>query len=186
MITKRIIGLLALLFSFNLFAQNIFSDYYEIVSMNDYYSATKQKKYIVVPCDVKSDDLTGHEKNSDYIISWAFYLCEIERNRKLLQYIQELTNSKNDKDSIADLLTSIYYFAKDNYNAAILSFNKYNGCKFKFLKFLLIADSKYELLDDKFNWPDILPDYQTAYDYAQRNEYKKLIKERIKCVRYRR
>jgi hypothetical protein len=180
------LGFVILLWSFKIFAQNEVLSNYEIVSEKEYFSKTKPKKYIIVPCEIKSKKLTNQEKNSDYIISWAFYLCENYRSNELLKYIQELTNSNNDKDSISDLLTGIYYFSKSNFTIAIVSFNKYNGNKYIFLKYLLLADSKYEMLDDYYDWPKTIGDYQKAYDNAQKKEYKKLITDRILCARYQR
>jgi hypothetical protein len=183
---RKILGFIILMWSFNLFSQDKALSNYEIVSLKDYFSKAKQKKYIVVPCDIKSYKLNKQDNNPDYVISWAFYLCINEKSNDLVKYIRELTKSSDKGDSIADLLNGIYYFYHDNFAVAITSFDKYNGSKYLFLKYLLIADSKYEMLVDKYDWPNLIADYQKAYDNTQKTEYKKLITDRILCARYQR
>ncbi|MDO9614951.1 MAG: hypothetical protein Q7J86_10580 [Bacteroidota bacterium] len=97
------------------------------------------------------------------------------------KYILSCDNSSD----IYHLINGLYYFSKNQYSKAIDHLEKFENEEYAFLKLLLIADCKYELLRDKKNYQLIIGEYQLAMDHTENEQNKSMINNRIKYIKYR-
>jgi predicted negative regulator of RcsB-dependent stress response len=85
---------------------------------------------------------------------------------------------------INNLIKGLYYFSKKQYNQAIAHLEKFKNKEYRFLQLLIIADCKYEMLQDKKNYKTIISAYQIALDCTDNEQNKTIINNRIKYIKY--
>lgn len=176
--------LASLFFCSSILSQRNTLDNYLFVTTSKYFSSQKAKKCITIPYDIKRGSIINQVESFDSILSCAISLCEASKCEALMKYIKNAKNINTDTTAFNELLIGIYYFFLDDYSSAIGRLKKYKGVKYNFLQYLLIADSEYELLEDSNDWPEVIGDYQKAYDATDVFENKKLIEKRILYIRY--
>lgn len=138
------------------------------------------KRYLVVPKIEKrySDILKINDE--DLILAKFSSMLKNGDDYWMDKYIQNCDDSLD----VNYLIKGLYYFSKKHYNRSLPYLNKVNNKKYRFLKFLLIADCAYEMLEDKKKYNPVLEAYQTAMDQSSTNDQKTLINNRIKYIRY--
>ena len=160
---------------------------YTIISQNDYNTNLTKgkdvvlKRYIVVPDFNKNYKEIFNINDPETILSMFSFMLKKDKHEEIDQYI----SSCNKSEDIGLLLNGLYYFSEKAYSQSIVYLEEIHDVKFSFLRSLLIADSKYELLEDKKDYKSILPFYQISLDQAQSEQQKSIIKNRIKFIKYR-
>ena len=182
---KKILVLLIIFISSQSFAGE-YTDFW-IVSQNDYNILVSKgkdvllRRYIIVPdIDKKYKDIFETKDEEALLAKFSFMLKKSKMNR-IDKYINACDNSLN----VNNLIKGMYYFSKKQYIKAILYLEMSDNENFKFLKFLMIADCKYELIWDKKNFKPIIDAYQIVMDNTDSEQNKSIVKNRIKYVRYR-
>jgi tetratricopeptide (TPR) repeat protein len=160
---------------------------YDIISKEEYNKRLMKRKevvlnkYIVIPAfPRKAEEVLLNTKNEDSILTASASLIKHGRSRELYSYLQK---TKVDTGVYA-LVYGLYYMNKGKYANALTWFDKYKSGKYKSLVMLLIADCKYECLEDKKKYDDIMPYYQQALDFTSDSLYQDIIKNRFRFVRY--
>lgn len=186
MIKKSILFFMVLL-SLPTFAKIGSNRDYMIISQSEYNERTGKgenihfRRCIVVP-DYNENYKEIHEVDDQNLLLSTFsFMLKENKKREMKQYITQCDTLLE----INSLLCGLYYFSQKEYNKALYYIEKYDNIEYSFLKHLLIADIKYELLDDKSNYKSVLSLYQEAYDISDKEQNKVIIKNRIKYIRYR-
>lgn len=184
---KRILALILFIVTVPVLAKVGENPDFWIMSQKEYdYRVSSGKdvilrRYIVVPHTDKSYK-SILELDSDNDILYKFsYMLQKNKKRKISDYILNYDRNKE----INFLIVGLYLFSQKQYSEAIKSFEQFNNPEYKFLKYLLIADCKYESLSIKSDYKTVLEHYQIALDIAQSDREKKLIKNRVKFIKYR-
>lgn len=139
------------------------------------------KRYIVVP-EINSDFKTISNSDTEIVQLAKFsYLLQKNKTKYINNYIENCDKNKE----INQLIQGLYYFSQLQYKKAIEVLTQFNNPDYQFLKYLLIADCKYELLLNKQDYKKVITDYQKALDIANAEKNKTLINNRIKFIKYR-
>ena len=183
---RKILILLLILISSQVFARVGSNADFWILSQNEYrYRVLKGKdvllrRYIVIPgFDKNYKDIFETTDENALLAKFSFML---KKNKSPLieKYIKNCDNSLD----INNLITGLYYFSKHQYSQAIDHLEMPGNEEYKFLKLLLIADCKYELLHDKKNYKSIIGAYQNAMDNTDNEQNKSILNNRIKYIKY--
>ena len=181
----KILVLLLIFISSQSFASNE-TDYW-IISQNDYNILVSKgrdvilRRYIVVPdIDKKYKNIFETKDEKELLAKFSFMLKK-SKMHKMDNYIKWCDNSLN----INNLIKGLYCFFEKQYVQAMAHFEMLENEDFKFLKLLMIADCKYELIVDKKNFKAIIEAYQIALDSTDSEQSKSIVNNRIKYVRYR-
>ncbi|MDD3078665.1 MAG: hypothetical protein PHH37_06140 [Paludibacter sp.] len=184
--TKRIFILLFILISTATFARIGNNNRFWIISQENYNKKVKNgqdvifKRYVVVPAiDKNYKDILLTNDEPEILAKFSFMLMTNKRSW-IIKYINNCDNSSD----INNLITALYYFSEKEYAEAIVQLEKYNSEKYSFLKLLLIADSEYELLQDKRNYKSVIDRYQSAINNTNDFLYKTIINKRIRYIKY--
>jgi hypothetical protein len=137
------------------------------------------RRYIVVPYFDKNhiDVLNKLDENAT-LAKFAFLLS---KNRKKLieRYMKELLNRPENY-----LIKGLYFFSKKQYTSALSYLELINNKEFDFLKYLLIADCKYEIAIASKNGKPNVEIFQTAMDNSNNHLEKLIINNRVKHLKY--
>lgn len=184
--TRKILILLLILISTQLFANIGDNKDFWIISQNDYNDRiTKGKdvilrRYIVVPdIDKKYKDIFETSDEKALLAKFSFMLY-----RNKVGWIEKYIKNCDNSPDINNLIKGLYYFSKKQYAQAISHLEKLENKEFNFIQLLLIADCKYELLPDKRNFKTIIGAYQIALDNTDNQQNKSIINNRIKYIKY--
>ncbi len=183
---KKLLILFFVLISANSFARIGDNNNYWIISQNDYYNRISKgkdvllKRYIIVPTiDKKFKDILETKDEKALLAKFSFML-----NKNKASWIDKYIKGCDNSLDINNLIKGLYYFSKEQYDQAIASLEKLENKEYRFLQLLIIADCKYELLQDKKNYKTIIGVYQVALDYTDNEQNKSIIKNRIKYIKY--
>ena len=186
MIKKTLILLFILISSQTYASIGDNSDFW-IISHNDYSDRISKgkdvilRRYIVIPnFDKKYKDIFETKEEKALLAKFSFML---KKNKVtwIDKYIKDCDNSLD----INNLIKGLYCISKKQYSQAIAHLEKSENDEFKFLKLLMIADCKYELLPDKKKYKSIISVYQIALDNTDNEQNKSIINNRIKYIKYR-
>lgn len=184
---KKVLTFLLVLMSAQIFAKVGTNSEYWILSQNEYNARVSKgkdvtlRRYIVIPdLDKKYKDILETTDKKSLLAKFSFML---KRNKSAL--IEKYILSCDNSSDIHHLINGLYCFSKNQYSRAIEHLEKFESEEYTFLKSLLIADCKYELLRDKKNYQLIIGEYQTAMDNADNEQKKSIINNRIKYIKYR-
>ena len=157
-----------------------------IISQNDFNNRISKghdvvlKRYIVMPnIDKKYEDIFETRDEKALLAKFSFLLKK-NKSTMIEKYIKNCDNSLD----INNLIKGLYYFSKNEYSQAIIHLEKLGNEEYSFLKLLLIADCKYELLHDKQNYKSIIGVYQIAMDNTNDEQNKSIVNNRIKYIKY--
>lgn len=183
---KRLLILLFVLNSVPTFASIGLNNKFWIISQNDFNSRISNgqdivlRRYIVVPSiDKKYKDIFNTQDEKVILAKFSFML---KKNKST--WIEKYINNCNNSLDINNLIKGMYYFSKNQYTQAIVHLEKLDNDEYKFLKLLLIADCKYEALQDKKKFKSIIEHYQIAMDCTNNDQNKSIINKRIKYIKY--
>lgn len=183
---KRILILLFVLISVPTFANIGLNDKFWIISQNDFNSRISKgqdivlRRYVVVPSiDKKYKDIFD-TKDEKAILAMFSFMLKKNKSTWIEKYIKNCDNLLD----INNLIKGLYYFSKNQYSQAIVHLEKLDNDEYTFLKLLLIADCKYESLQDKKNFKAIIEHYQIAMDCTNNDQNKSIINKRIKYIKY--
>lgn len=183
---RKILILLLILFSSQIFARVGNNADFWILSQNEYSNRILKgkdvilRRYIVIPgFDKNYKDIFETTDNEALLAKFSFML---KKNKSSLieKYIINCDNSLD----INNLIKGLYYFSKKQYSRAIVYLEMPGNEDYKFFKLLLIADCKYEMLQDKKNYKSIIGVYQIAMDNTDNEQNKSIINNRIKYIKY--
>ena len=184
---KKVLTFLLVLISAQAFARVGTNTDYWILSQNEYNARVSKgkdvtlRRYIVIPdLDKKYKDILETTDEKSLLAKFSFML---KRNKSTL--IEKYILSCDNSSDIHHLINGLYCISKNQYSKAIDHLEKFENDEYTFLKSLLIADCKYELLRDKKNYQLIIAEYQTAMDNADNEQKKSIINNRIKYIKYR-
>lgn len=184
---KKVFTFLLVLISAQTFARVGTNSDYWILSQNEYNARVSKgkdvtlRRYIVIPdLDKKYKDILETTDEKALLAKFSFML---KRNKSAL--IEKYILSGDNSLDIHHLINGLYYISKNQYSRAIDHLEKFWNEEYAFLKSLLIADCKYELLRDKKNYQLIIDEYQIAMDNADNEQKKSIINNRIKYIKYR-
>ena len=139
------------------------------------------KRFIVVPSfDKNYKGILTSQNDSEVLARFAFML---KKNKSKL--VEEYINKCDTRLEINSLIKGLYYFSQNQYQMAISNLEHYKSIQYGFLKLLLIADCKYELLANKNDYINILSAYQTAFDFTDLQFEKTIVSNRMKYIKYR-
>ena len=138
------------------------------------------KRYIVIPSIDKNFKDIFVTKNEKALLAKFSFMLNKNKNSFIEMYIRNCDSSLD----INNLIKGLYYISKNKYSQAIVHLEKHNNEEYSFLKQLLIADCKYELLQDKNNYKSIIGLYQVAMDNTGNEQTKSIINNRIKYIKY--
>ncbi|MFQ3579046.1 MAG: hypothetical protein SNJ71_02765 [Bacteroidales bacterium] len=183
---KKILILFIVLISVNSFARIGDNNNYWIISQNDYNDRISKNKdvllrrYIIVPSiDKKFKDILETKDEKTLLAKFSFML-----NKNKVSWIDKYINNCDNSLDINNLIKGLYYFSKKQYNQAIVHLEKLENKEYRFLQLLIIADCKYEMLQDKKNYKTIIGAYQVALDCTDNEKNKTIINHRIKYITY--
>lgn len=184
--TKYTVFLLLILISARSFAGIGSNNNYWIISQTEYEERISKgkdvvlRRYIVVPCvDKKYKDIFETEDKKALLAKFSYMLLK-NKSSLMDKYIAGCNTSSD----IHYLIKGLYCFSKKQYSQAIAHLEKSEHSEYSFLKLLLIADCKYEMLQNKKNIRTILDAYQVALDCTENEQNKSLINNRIKYIKY--
>ncbi|MGE0076345.1 MAG: hypothetical protein AB7S48_00645 [Bacteroidales bacterium] len=183
---KKILILLLILISTKSFAKIGNNKFYWIISRAEYETRISEgkdvilRRYIIVPSMDKAYKNIFETKDENAILAkFSFMLYKNKRS-----WINEYINSCDSTLDINNLIYGLYCFSINRYSQAITYLEKLKSEEFNFLKLLMIADCKYEMLQDKKNYKAIIGAYQTAMDNTDNEQNKSIINNRIKYIKY--
>lgn len=139
------------------------------------------RRYIVVPSINKDYKNAIQSADEQFILAAFSYLLQTNRANWITTYIQNC----NDTLSIYPLMKGLYYLSGKQYAEAISALEKVENREYTFLKLVLIADCRYELLSDQHNYKAVIGAYQQASDSTQDELCKSIVANRIKFIKYR-
>jgi tetratricopeptide (TPR) repeat protein len=160
---------------------------YNLISKEEYNKRLLKKKevvlnkYIVVPSFLKNaDDKFTSSNNTDTIVMSAATSLKHGRVRFVRKYLEN-----NNKDTgIFALVYGLYLINKGKYAEALIHLNNCNTTSYKSLVLLLSADCRYECLSDKSQYEEIIPFYQQALDASTDLQFRDIVLNRFRFVRY--
>lgn len=183
---KKLLILFLLLISANSFARIGDNNNYWIISQKDYNERiTKGKdvllrRHIIVPSiDKMYKDILETSDEKALLAKFSFMLYK-NKVSWIDKYIKNCDNSLD----INNLIKGLYYFSKKQYNQAIAHLEKLENKEYRFLQLLLIADCRYEILQNKKDYKTIIGSYQVALDCTNNEQNKSIINNRIKFIKY--
>lgn len=183
---KRILTLVLILISANSFAKIGNNTDYWIVSQGDYNERISKgkdvllRRYIIVPSiDKNYKDIFTTRDEEALLAKFSFMLYK----NKVTWIDKYIKNCDNSLD-INNLINGLYYFSKNQYSQAITHLEKLENSEYRFLQLLIIADCRYEMLQDKRNYKTIIEAYQVALDCTDNEQNRAIINNRIKFIKY--
>ncbi|HPW66483.1 MAG TPA: hypothetical protein PLS84_05305 [Salinivirgaceae bacterium] len=183
---KKLLILILILISANSFARIGDNDNYWIISQHDYNERIFNgkdvlfRRYLVVPyIDRKYKDIL-ETKNEEALLAKFSFMLDRNKVSRIDKYINNCDNSLD----INNLIKGLYFFSKKQYDQAIAHLEQLENKEYSFLQLLIIADCKYELLQDKKNYKTIIGAYQVALDCTDNEQNKAVINNRIKYIKY--
>ncbi len=157
-----------------------------IISQNEYSALVSEgedltsRRYIIVPAlDHNYKDLLQSKDETTMLAKFSYMLKE---NKE--EWIYEFLKNCNDTCNFTNLLKGLYYFSVNQYFQSISYLEKFENNDYRFLKLLLIADCKYEILQDKRRYNRIIVDYQQALSSTDNEQYKSIVNNRIEYIKY--
>jgi len=184
---KQTILFFFFLFSIPTFGKIGINGNYSIVSQKDYEKKVSKgynvalSKFIIVPgYNKKYKDISEVKNKYDLFAIFSFML---KKNK--ISKMEEYVSKCDTAFQINNLICGLYYFSQKQYLNALVYFENYMEEDFQFLKYLLIADINYELLENKNNYKLALQLYQEAFDISKREQEKTIVNNRIKNIKYR-
>jgi len=183
---KSFLVILIILFSISLQAKVGINGGFYIISQADYEKRVLDgkdvaaRRYIVVPfCDKHYKDIFV-TKDEKALLSKFSYLLLKGKTKSLDKYIANCDTTLE----INNFIKGLYHFSNMQYSIALTYFEKKGNRDFEFWKQLLIADCKYELLNDKKKYKPVLELYQKALDMSNDPINKGIVNNRIKYLKY--
>lgn len=183
---KKILILFLVLISANSFARIGDNNNYWIISQNDYNDRLSKgkdvllRRYFIVPSiDKKYKDILDINDEKALLAKFSFMLY-----KNKVSWIDKYINNCDNSLDINNLIKGLYYFSKAKYNQAIAHLEKFENKEYRFLQLLIIADCKYERLQDKKNYKTIIGAYQVALDCTDNKQNKAIVNYRIKYIKY--
>lgn len=183
---KKLLILFLVLISVNSFARIGDNSNYWIISQNDYNDRISKgkdvllRRYIIVPTiDKKFKDILENKDEKALLAKFSFML-----NKNKVSWIDKYINNCDNSLDINNLIKGLYYFSKKQYNQAIVHLEKLENKEYSFLQLLIIADCKYEMLQNKKNYKTVIGAYQIALDCTDNEQNKIIINNRIKYIKY--
>jgi len=184
---KKLFFLLLTLISLQTFANIGINPDFWIISQKVYNNRVSKGKdvilyrYIIVADFDKNYKNIFNTKDEDALLSMFSYMLYKNKTSLIEKYIANYDPSLK----INTLISAMYYFSKKEYSKSIAYLLTFENKKYSFLKQLLLADCNYELLSDKNNFNSVIKLYQDALDTAETEQYKALVNNRIKFIKYR-
>ncbi|NLK91893.1 MAG: hypothetical protein GX273_01980 [Bacteroidales bacterium] len=183
---KKLLILFLVLISTNSFARIGDNNGYWIISQKDYNDRISKgkdvllRRYFIVPSiDKEFKDILETKDEKALLAKFSFML-----NKNKASWIDKYINNCDNSLDINNLIKGLYYFSKKQYNQAIVHVEKVENKKYRFLQLLITADCNYEMLEDKKNYKTIIGAYQVALDCTDNKQYKTIINNRIKYIKY--
>lgn len=139
------------------------------------------KRYIIIPDEVKDKNLLFKTGNPDSLLMGAVSLLMKGKSSKVEGYLKTC----NMDVPVNHLIAGLFDVLKGDFQQADLELALYQGIAFVFIKNLLRADCRAELLRGGKDLKPIIQEYQAAIDCTENENYRDLIRNRIKYLRYR-
>jgi len=139
------------------------------------------KRYIIVPDEVKDKNLLFKTGNPDSLFMGAVSLLMNGKSSTVQGYLKTC----NMEVPVNHLIAGLFHVLKGNFQQADQNLALYQGIAFLFIKNLLRADCSAELLQGEKDLKTIVQEYQAALDCTENENYRDLIRNRIKYLRYR-
>lgn len=139
------------------------------------------KRYIIVPDEVKDKNLLFETGNPDSLFMGAVSLLMNGKSSKVQGYLKTC----NMEVPVNHLIAGLFHVLKSDFQQADRELGLYQGTAFVFTKNLLRADCRAELLQGGKDLKPIIQEYQAALDCTENENYRDLIRNRIKYLRYR-
>jgi hypothetical protein len=161
---------------------------YQFISQKDYdyrFSDNENTaiwRFIIVPDFNKKYKQIKSTNDPATILAMFSFMLKKNKEERMKEYIFNCDTSLN----INYLIKGLFYFSQQNYSQSINYLKQFNGDEYIFLKNLLIADCKYELLTDKGNYQFAIEIYQVVLDGTDNQQNKRIVNNRIRYIRYRR
>lgn len=139
------------------------------------------KRYIIVPDEVQDKNLLFRTGNPDSLFLGAVSLLMNGKSSKVQVYLKTC----NMEVPVNHLIAGLFHVLKGDFQQADQDLALYQGVAFVFIKNLLRADCRAELLQGGKDLKPIIQEYQVALDCTENENYRDLIRNRIKYLRYR-
>lgn len=161
---------------------------FRITTENDFKESIQNNKdlvftrCLVVPAfDKKTKDINETTDKQALLAKFA-YLLSTNQRFKMEDYLNTCDNSLE----IHQLFRALYHLSLEQYTLTIDYLGKVESQEYRFLKSLLLADCRYEVMvfEGNIDYQAILSAYQTAMDNASNEQQTVLVKNRIKYIRY--
>lgn len=184
---KKILILFLILVSTQVFARIGENRDFWIISQSDFNKRISKgrdvtlRRYIVVPdFDRNFKEILETTDKQKVLAKFSFML---RRNKKV--WIDKYIENQNNRLEKNELIKGLYYFSRKQYSNALIHFEKINNDEYAFLKYLLIADCKYELNYGSKDAKNSIELYQPAMDKSNNELEKLIINNRVKYIRYK-
>ena len=182
-------NLFKLLFCFSfllLFTSTDYKNYYYLLNEDKYAKLSNKgdkeilKRSIVFRSINKPSKSPHLEEDETTKTSFFVYLV---KKRKYNQ-VNEFLELHNSELNIHHFYKGLNYFMNASYSKARQELLKYDQHNFEYYKLLLLSDCEYELKGFSSK-DDIIKSYQNAFDASQTGLQKKIVKDRIKYIIYK-
>jgi hypothetical protein len=159
---------------FSIISQELFNDL--ILSGGD----IALQRFIVVPSiDSNYKDIVSTTDEMAILAKFSYML-----QRRKYSAMEKYMAGCDASLEINSLIAGLYSFSRKQYIQAFNYLERVESKRFTFLKQLLIADCRYELLLDKSQYKPVLELYQAAMDCATSHPEKVLVSNRLKYLKY--
>jgi len=139
------------------------------------------RRYVVVPSIDKDYKTILQSTDEQAILAKFAYLLQTNRIERINIFMQTCDESL----SIYPLIRGLYLFSMEQYSDAITALEQVTNSDYTFIKLLLLADCRYELLVDQHNYKAVIGAYQLASDSTRDELNKAIVANRIKFIKYR-
>lgn len=138
------------------------------------------KRYIVLPSiDKKYRDLFKTQDEEALLAKFSYLLVKNHQ-----EWMNRYVETCDTTLEVNGLIKGLYYLSKEHYLLAMKYFEKMDGEKHCFLRLVLIADCRFELMQDRNERKSVIAAYQRAMDVASDRQERDFVQNRMKYIRY--
>lgn len=183
----RAFSFLFIFLSVSVYSQTGYNKQYKIISQQKYDESLRKgknvisQKFIVVPELEKDYKMIYNTTDQEELLSIFSFMLKRGKIYKMQDYLLQCDKSLE----VNELLNGLFHFYRNDFSEALSYLENYNNVNHYFLRYLLIADCKYELLSDKKNYKSVLNAYQLAHDVTSNKQNQAIVNNRIKLIKYR-
>jgi hypothetical protein len=185
-VKKKVLIIIFILISVQAFARIGENRDFWIISQSDFNNRISKgrdvtlRRYIVVPdFDKNFKEILEINDESGILAKFSFML---KKNKRA--WIEKYIENYDSSLEINELILGMFYFSRKQYTDALNHFENIRNEEYMFLKYLLIADCKYELASEVNDFKTRIEVYQAAMDKSNSELERLIINNRIKFIRY--